>query len=144
MNAAKLDSTPSTLDDVRWAAIAGRDATADGTFYYAVKTTGVYCRPSCAARLPKPENVRFYRTSAEAECAGFRACKRCKPNAPSLVEQHARSVAEACRVIETADNVPSLTELAEHVGLSTYHFHRVFKAVTGHTPRGYAAAHRGK
>jgi AraC family transcriptional regulator of adaptative response/methylated-DNA-[protein]-cysteine methyltransferase len=143
MNAVKRESTQTTADP-RWAAVVARDAAADGTFCYAVKTTGVYCRPSCAARLPLPQNVRFYATCAEAESAGFRPCKRCKPNAPSLLEQHARSVAAACRVIETADNVPTLAELAQQIGLSTYHFHRVFKAVTGLTPRGYAAAHRGK
>jgi AraC family transcriptional regulator of adaptative response/methylated-DNA-[protein]-cysteine methyltransferase len=143
MNAVKMGSA-ETAADPRWAAVVARDAGADGTFYYAVTTTGVYCRPSCSARLPRPQNVRFYSSCAEAERAGFRACKRCRPNAPSLVEQHARSVADACRVIETADRVPTLADLAQHVGLSTHHFHRIFKSVTGLTPRAYAAAHRGK
>jgi AraC family transcriptional regulator of adaptative response/methylated-DNA-[protein]-cysteine methyltransferase len=69
-----------TEQDPRWAAVAARDRAADGTFYYSVKTTGVYCRPSCAGRLPNPKNVRFHRTRADAERAGFRACKRCKPD----------------------------------------------------------------
>jgi len=144
MNAISADAAQTTANDPRWAAVVARDATADGTFYYAVKTTGVYCRPSCAARLPRPQNVRFYTSCNEAELAGFRACRRCRPNAPSIIEQHSKSVAEACRLIETADTVPTLAELARHVGLSTYHFHRIFKTVMGLTPRGYASAHRGK
>ena len=118
--------------------------TADGKFFYSVSTTGVYCRPSCGARLARPENVRFHATCADAERAGFRPCKRCKPNQPPLVEQHAAKVAEICRLIEAAETVPSLEKLASHAGLSTYHFHRVFKATTGLTPKAYAAAHRAK
>jgi AraC family transcriptional regulator of adaptative response/methylated-DNA-[protein]-cysteine methyltransferase len=113
-------------------------------FCYSVKTTGVYCRPSCAARLPKPENVQFHATCEDAEKAGFRPCKRCKPNQASLVEQHAEKIASACRLIESSETPPSLELLAQHVGLSAYHFHRVFKATTGLTPKEYAAAHRDK
>lgn len=131
-----------TLDDPRWPAIAARDANADGTFYYSVATTGVYCRPSCAARLARPENVRFHTTREDAERAGFRPCKRCRPDQPPLAEQHAAKVAEICRMIEAADTAPNLAELADRAGLSTYHFHRVFKAATGLTPKAYAAAHR--
>jgi AraC family transcriptional regulator of adaptative response/methylated-DNA-[protein]-cysteine methyltransferase len=111
---------------------------------YSVRTTGVYCRPSCAARSARPENVRFYSTGADAAGAGFRPCKRCKPDQPSLVEQHAAKVAEACRLIETSPRAPSLEKLADHAGMSAFHFHRVFKAVTGVTPREFAIAHRGK
>jgi AraC family transcriptional regulator of adaptative response/methylated-DNA-[protein]-cysteine methyltransferase len=132
----------ATVNDPRWAAVVARDPAVDGTFFYSVKTTGVYCRPSCAARLARPENVRFHATCADAEQAGFRPCKRCKPNQRPLVEQHAAKVAEICRLIEGAETVPSLGELASRAGLSTYHFHRVFKAVTGLTPRAYAAALR--
>ncbi len=134
----------ATQADPRWARVRARDATADGTFFYSVKTTGVYCRPSCAARPARPENVRFHLTIAEAEQAGFRACKRCKPNQPSLVEQHAAKVTQACRLIETAEQVPSLAMLAEQAGISSFHFHRVFKALTGLTPKAYAAAHRSR
>jgi AraC family transcriptional regulator of adaptative response/methylated-DNA-[protein]-cysteine methyltransferase len=134
----------STVNDPRWAALVTRDPEADGTFYYAVKTTGVYCRPSCPARLPRPENVRFYSTSGDAERAGFRPCQRCKPNQPPLIEQHAAKVAEICRLIENAEAVPSLEALASHAGLSAYYFHRIFKTVTGLTPKAYAAAHRAK
>jgi AraC family transcriptional regulator of adaptative response/methylated-DNA-[protein]-cysteine methyltransferase len=107
-----------------------------------VKTTGVYCRPSCAARRPKPSNVRFHATREEAERAGFRPCKRCKPEEPPLAERHASAVAFACRTIEESESMPSLAELASDAGLSLYHFHRVFKEVTGVTPRQFGAAHR--
>ena len=111
---------------------------------YAVRTTGVYCRPSCAARRARPENVRFFDTNTEAEQAGFRACKRCVPNQVSLVKQNAAMVAEICRLIETAEEEPSLRHLAYHAGLSVFHFHRVFRGVTGVTPKQYAAAHRAR
>ena len=134
----------ATVSDPRWAAVLARDPKADGTFFYSVKTTGVYCRPSCAARTARPENVAFHLTVAEAERAGFRPCKRCKPHQPPLAEQLAARVAELCRLIENAEQVPSLEELANHSGLSPYHLHRVFKAMTGLTPKAYAAAHRAK
>ncbi|MWV20847.1 bifunctional DNA-binding transcriptional regulator/O6-methylguanine-DNA methyltransferase Ada [Methylobacterium sp. 2A] len=134
---------PATDPDAdRWAALAARDARADGTFVYAVRTTGVYCRPSCASRAARPENVSFYRTCAEAEAAGFRPCRRCRPDAPGLAERRAEAVARACRLIETAETAPTLAALAGAAGMSAYHFHRVFKAATGVTPRAYAAAHR--
>jgi AraC family transcriptional regulator of adaptative response/methylated-DNA-[protein]-cysteine methyltransferase len=132
----------STTNDARWASVVARDAGADGKFYYSVKTTGVYCRPSCAARLALPENVQFHLTCADAEKAGFRACKRCKPNQPSLAEQNGARIAEICRVLEQAEKTPKLNELAAKAGMSVYHFHRTFKAVTGLTPGDYAAAHR--
>ncbi|HTS54103.1 MAG TPA: bifunctional DNA-binding transcriptional regulator/O6-methylguanine-DNA methyltransferase Ada [Burkholderiales bacterium] len=134
----------ATVNDPRWAAIAARDPAADGTFFYSVETTGVYCRPSCSARLARPENVRFHATCADAEQAGFRPCKRCKPNQRPLAEQRAAQIAEICRLIEGAETAPSLEELASRAGLSTYHFHRVFKAVTGLTPRAYAVALRAR
>jgi AraC family transcriptional regulator of adaptative response/methylated-DNA-[protein]-cysteine methyltransferase len=131
-------------DAARWAAVARRDRGADGVFYYSVRTTGVYCRPSCAARLPRRENVVFHATCADAERAGFRPCKRCRPNEPSAERRRAAAVAEACRLIETAEEIPSLDTLARAGGMSRYHFHRVFKAVTGVTPKAYAAAHRAR
>ena len=140
---------PMALDDeARWTALRTRDAKADGTFYYSVKTTGVYCRPSCAARAARPENIAFHATAAAAERAGFRPCKRCKPDQPPLAERQAAQVAALCRLLERAvergDDVPTLEELASHAGLSAFHTHRMFKAVTGVTPRAYAAAHRAK
>ncbi len=134
----------ATENDPRWAAIVARDRGADGKFYYSVRTTGVYCRPSCPSRRAKPENIGFHATCADAERAGFRPCKRCKPDQLSLVERHARKVAEICRVIEGAEEIPSLSALASQAGLSTFHLHRVFKAFTGLTPKAYAAALRAK
>jgi AraC family transcriptional regulator of adaptative response/methylated-DNA-[protein]-cysteine methyltransferase len=109
-----------------------------------VRTTGVYCRPSCGARLPRRENVAFHATPADAEAAGFRACLRCKPNVDRSEDAQAKAVARACRAIEEAEEPPSLEALARSVGLSSSHFHRVFKAATGVTPKAYADAHRGK
>lgn len=130
------------VGDPRWALVLDRDARADGHFVYSVNTTGIYCRPSCGARTPKPENVCFHQTSAEAEQAGFRPCKRCKPHQPPLAEQHAALVADLCRVIEHAETAPSLAALAQSAQMSTFHLHRIFKAVTGLTPKAYASAHR--
>jgi len=132
----------ATENDSRWASVVARDPAADGKFYYSVGTTGVYCRPSCAARLARPENVRFHETPAHAEQAGFRPCKRCKPDQASPMEQHAARIAAVCRLIEKSEEAPSLEQLANHAGLSIYHFHRLFKAATGVTPRQYATAHR--
>jgi len=132
----------ATLNDPRWRSVLARDPKADGTFFYSVRSTGVYCRPSCAARPARPENVKFHLTCEDAEQAGFRACKRCKPNQPPLAEQHAAIVADVCRLIENAETPPDLVQLSEHAGMSLYYFHRVFKTVTGLTPKAYAAAHR--
>ena len=130
--------------DPRWTAVVARDRRADGTFYYSVATTGVYCRPSCGSRLANPKNVRFHPTPADAERAGFRPCRRCRPNQPPLEQLHAATVAESCRAIEGAAEMPTLAALARRAGLSPHHFHRVFKSVTGVTPRAYAAAHRAR
>lgn len=136
-------SSPRFADEAaRWQAVVRRDPAADGAFWYSVKTTGVYCRPSCAARLARRENVCFHATTADAECAGFRPCKRCRPDQPSLAERRAAAVAEACRLIEAAEELPDLATLAATAGMSPHHFHRIFKAATGVTPRAYAAAHR--
>jgi AraC family transcriptional regulator of adaptative response/methylated-DNA-[protein]-cysteine methyltransferase len=131
-----------TTGDPRWASVVARSA--DASFFYSVATTGVYCRPACAARPARPENVRFHATCEEAEKAGFRPCKRCKPNEAPLAEQHAAKITQACRIIEDAESAPNLEDLAERVGISAYHFHRLFKQITGLTPRAYAAAHREK
>ncbi|MFC3077208.1 bifunctional DNA-binding transcriptional regulator/O6-methylguanine-DNA methyltransferase Ada [Phenylobacterium terrae] len=137
-----LTATP--IEDRRWAAVVARDRAADGEFFYSVRTTGVYCRPSCAARQPRRENVGFHETTAEAEAAGFRPCRRCRPNEAPLAERHAEAVTAACRMIEAAETPPTLAGLARAAGLSPHHFHRLFKAVTGVTPRAYAAAHRDR
>lgn len=128
--------------DPRWASVVARDRQADGSFVYSVKTTGVYCRPSCGARLARPENVRFHDSTDDAESAGFRACKRCRPKEPALETRLAAKVAEICRLIESSEQIPALAALAEKAGMSIYHFHRVFRSVTGVTPREYHSALR--
>ncbi len=132
-----------SLDVKRWAALRARDRGADGTFFYAVKTTGVYCRPSCGARPARPENVAFFASADDAGHAGFRPCKRCKPDQPPLAERQTDQIAALCHLLES-DEPRSLADLARHAGWSTYHTHRVFKAVTGLTPRAYAGAHRAR
>lgn len=129
-------------DEERWQAVAARNPDADGRFLYSVATTGVYCRPVCAARLALRKNVRFYDTCQDAERAGFRPCKRCQPNGKSRAERDAAIVAEACRMIAQTDESLSLDDLAEAVGLSRHHFHRMFKTQTGVTPKAFASAHR--
>src|SRR5262245_38643593 len=94
--------------DERWEAVRHRDPAADGTFYYSVRTTGVYCRPSCAARLARRENVAFHLSCEDAERAGFRPCKRCRPNEAGLAERQAAAVAKACAVIDVAEEMPTL------------------------------------
>jgi AraC family transcriptional regulator of adaptative response/methylated-DNA-[protein]-cysteine methyltransferase len=132
------------LTDPRWAAVVGRDPDADGRFFYSVRTTGVYCRPSCPSRTARPENVAFHASAADAERAGFRACRRCKPDRPTLAVAHADKVAQLCRYIETAAQPPTLEQLARRAGMSAWHLHRVFKSVTGLTPRAYAGADRAR
>src|SRR4029453_10060393 len=140
-----LHATPArtgTEHDPRWAAVVSRDRKAAGTFFYSVKTTGVYCRPSCASRLANPKNVRFHRTAAEAERAGFRPCRRCKPDQPPIEKRHAALVAEICRAIDKTGGTPRLQTLAKGAGLRLHYFHRLSKAVPGLTPREYVAARR--
>lgn len=138
-----IDAAQAILSDPRWQQVLARDATADGTFFYSVKTTGIYCRPSCGARQPRPENVSFYSTAVAAEAAGFRPCKRCKPR-QAEANEYVVKVAAACRGIENAETLPSLTQLAAHAGWSLFHFHRIFKSITGLTPRAYATAFRAQ
>jgi len=128
----------------RWQALVRRDPAYDGHFWYAVRTTGVYCRPSCGARRPRRENVVLFNSSCAAEDAGFRPCKRCRPDEPARPVRHAELVAKACRLIEEAEETPDLDTLAAGAGMSRYHFHRVFKTVTGLTPKAYGAAHRAR
>ena len=144
MSTKKETRAAATVSDPRWAAGIARDPTADGSFFYSVRTTGVYCRPSCGARTPRPENVAFHQSTADAERAGFRPCRRCQPDQPSRAEQQVATVATLCRLIENAEHVPSLEALAKHAAMSPYHLHRVFKAIIGLSPRAYATAQRAK
>lgn len=144
MNAAMITASYDTDAD-RWDAVQRRDPQADGRFWYSVSSTGVYCRPSCGARPALRRNVRFHDSCAAAEQAGFRACLRCKPDQPPLAERHAQAVAQACRLIDAAaEAAPDLDSLAKAAGMSRFHFHRVFKAHTGITPKAYAAARRAQ
>lgn len=131
-------------DDDRLAAVRRRDPAADGAFVYAVRTTGVYCRPSCAARPARRENIAFHLTCAAAEAAGFRPCRRCRPSEPPSATRQVEMVARACRIIEAAEVPPKLAALAAGAGLSAFHFHRLFRSVTGVTPRAYAVAQRAR
>ena len=142
---ARARTTPLfESDDDRWGAVVDHDPHADGHFVFGVTTTGIYCRPGCPARRPRRENARFFGYPGEAERAGFRPCKRCLPNGASVRERHAAAVARACRFIETTEEMPDLDALSEAAGMSRYHFHRVFKATTGLTPRAYASARRAE
>lgn len=144
---AMIDTTSDSLtafdsDEAKWAAVSNRDASADDAFVYAVRTTGIYCRPTCPSRRPRRENAEFHADAAAAERAGYRPCRRCHPQEGSLAQRNAERIARTCRLIEAADDLPSLDELAQAAGLSRFHFHRVFKSVTGLTPKAYAVACR--
>lgn len=129
-------------EDSRWKALVARDRAADGAFYYAVTTTGVFCRPGCASKVPSRRNVRFFDTYAQAERAGFRPCKRCKPDAISPRRRLVERVIRACCQIDAAETPPTLDHLAAQAGLSRWHFQRLFKEVVGVTPKQYAGAKR--
>ena len=133
---------PEMADDPRWARIVARDKTADGCFWYSVATTGIYCRPSCPSRTANRRNVQLHDTLAAAKATGFRPCKRCNPDGISIEGENAAIIAQACRLIEESEEEPSLNDLAEAVGRSPSYFHRMFKAITGLTPKDYAVAHR--
>lgn len=132
------------LNDPRWAFVVARDKSVDGQFYYSVKTTGVFCRPSCPSRTPNPENVQFHTTVIDAEQAGFRPCKRCKPTQPPLEDRQASMIEKVCRFIEESETPPTLEAIASMANMSPYHFHRIFKQVTGLTPKAYATAVQAK
>ncbi|MDI6934688.1 MULTISPECIES: bifunctional DNA-binding transcriptional regulator/O6-methylguanine-DNA methyltransferase Ada [Enterobacterales] len=131
-------------DDARWQAIVERNKDANGHFVYGVRTTGVYCQPSGAARLPKRENIEFFDTPEAAEAQGYRPSKRLRRGQPELETDHSARIAEACRYIEACEGEAALADIAVHVGMSTFHFHRLFKSITGLTPKAYASAHRNQ
>ena len=132
-----------TTDAARWRALTMRDANANGHFIYSVKSTNIYCRPTCPGRLARRANVGFYATWREAEAAGFRACKRCKPNSTVVEDPQERAVKKACGLIEEAlksedAGAARLQDLATKVGLTPRYFHKIFKDKTGLTPKEYA------
>jgi AraC family transcriptional regulator of adaptative response/methylated-DNA-[protein]-cysteine methyltransferase len=141
MPAAK-STPPAAFDEARYGRLIARDASQDGLWFYAVKTTGVFCRPSCASRPPLRRNVLFFDNAAAAEAAGFRPCKRCRPTAFSADAGRIAAVERAVRLIAEADTPPTLTALAEAAHMSPYHFHRTFRKITGTTPARYARAAR--
>jgi len=135
-------ATQTILDpEHAWTAVLARDRRADGRFVTGVLTTGIYCRPSCAARHPRRENVRFFASGAEAAAAGLRPCLRCRPDE---VTREAAALDRAIRLLDSAESPPSLDDLAAAAGYSPFHFHRLFKRATGVTPAAYARARRAR
>jgi len=131
-------------DDGRWNAVVENNSNADGIFYYAVKTTGVFCRPSCSSRLPNRSNIEYFKAVGEAEAAGYRPCKRCSPKSYSKTEKLEQKIVHACRIIEQSEDSVKLKELAAEVRLSASHFHRLFKKIVGVTPKQYSATHQSR
>lgn len=126
------------VDSQRWNAVLNRDGAADGTFFYGVRSTGIFCRPTCPSKRPNQDNVQFFGTVDAAETAGYRACKRCVPTEPNQPAKSVQLCRQICRFIESADRVPSLSDLAEQFQLSQYHLQRTFKQVMKVSPQNYA------
>ncbi|MCC2597237.1 bifunctional DNA-binding transcriptional regulator/O6-methylguanine-DNA methyltransferase Ada [Pusillimonas sp. MFBS29] len=139
---ASTSADDYATDEARWRAVQARDHGADSHFVYAVRTTGVYCRPSASARLPKRENIEFFDTPVAAEMAGYRASRRIKGDQTRAAAERSEMVQHACRLIQSSPTPPSLDDLAAKAGLSPFHFHRLFKAETGLTPKAYISADR--
>lgn len=127
--------------DAAWTAVLARDRSADGLFVTGVLSTGIYCRPSCAARHPRRGNVRFFADGAGARAAGLRACKRCRPDEEA---RDTSGITRAIALIEAAETPPTLAELAEAAGYAPHHFHRLFRQMTGVTPAAYARGVRAR
>lgn len=128
-------------DETRWSAVQARDANADGFFVYAVRSTKIYCRPICKARLARRANVRFFTLASEAREAGFRACKRCKPDEKGLMPEE-KAVRTIRAFVRDGGEGGSLAQMAKRSGLSKWHFHRVFKRTVGVTPVEYVRMKR--
>jgi AraC family transcriptional regulator, regulatory protein of adaptative response / methylated-DNA-[protein]-cysteine methyltransferase len=126
----------------RWQAVVDRDKAAEGCFYYAVVTTGIFCRPGCSSRLPNQGNVEYFETGAEAMRAGFRPCKRCNPTGETKDKEVEQKIVDVCRKIENSDKTIKLDTLAREAGLSSFHFHRLFKKIVGVTPKMYSSNHQ--
>ncbi|QLH25562.1 bifunctional transcriptional activator/DNA repair enzyme AdaA [Streptomyces sp. Rer75] len=139
-----MDGTVSSYvdDDERWRAVLRRDRQADGVFYYSVRTTGIYSRPSCVSRPARRANTVFFTDPEAAERAGYRPCRRCRPRENSAHASYVTAIAKTCELIHDASETPNLDTLAEAAGFSRFHFHRVFKRLTGVTPQAYVATCR--
>ena len=144
MFTAMPQASRSLTPEDMWEAARRRDQAYDGAFFVAVRTTGVYCRPSCKSRPPKRENVSFFISPVEAKRAGYRACKRCRPDLFGQPDPQVEAVRRACERIASAEAPPSLDDLAREASFSPFHFHRVFKKITGVTPKAYAAEMRAR
>jgi AraC family transcriptional regulator of adaptative response/methylated-DNA-[protein]-cysteine methyltransferase len=132
-------------EDVYWQSVLAKDAAFNGIFVYGVRSTGIYCKPTCPSRRPRREQVAFFASSTEAETNGFRACLRCKPQESVAIDPRVEMVLRVCQAIESQEEgVVSLDALGAELGLSPHHLQRTFKSVTGITPRQYGAAHRLK
>jgi AraC family transcriptional regulator, regulatory protein of adaptative response / methylated-DNA-[protein]-cysteine methyltransferase len=143
--APKLDANVTRAEaDGRWKAVVARDRRADGEFVYAVRSTAIYCRPSCPSRKPTRSRVEFFATPGDAEREGFRACKRCRPKDAARVDPWTEKIQRACVYLTNVEGQPSLTTLARRVGGSPYHLQRNFKRIVGVTPREFADASRLK
>nr|WP_189421181.1 bifunctional DNA-binding transcriptional regulator/O6-methylguanine-DNA methyltransferase Ada [Cellvibrio zantedeschiae] len=142
MTTSSSKNGTTTIVDSRWAAVMARDNQADGSFVYAVKTTGIFCLPSCPSRHAKFQNVLFFSNNKEAIEAGFRPCQRCKPDQQSFHKQQQQMIVDLCRFIVSGELEPSLADLSERAGLSPYHLHKLFKRITGVTPKAYARVNR--
>ena len=129
-------------DDARWQAVENRDANADEQFVFGVITTGIFCRPSCRARHPLRQNIRFFQDIHAAQAAGFRPCKRCQPDKAPLHQQRVERIRRACELMDAREETITLEALAQEMAMSPYHFHRLFKSVTGLTPRAWQTARR--
>src|SRR5690349_20500345 len=129
--------------DMRWKALASRDAAADGTFVYGVTSTGIYCRPSCPSRRPRADRVRFFDTALDARQGGFRPCKRCRPDMVGVAQPGIEAVRRASAFLAThADQTITLQHLARIASMSPHHLQRRFKAIVGLSPRQFQAAVR--
>lgn len=146
LTAAPAPATTSRYetDEERWRAVRDGDEAADGTFYYVVRTTGIYSRPSCVARLARRENVEFHSTLEEVRALGYRPCRRCHPDEPEQNRYYADTVARACLLMDGALTPPNLDAVARSAGYSRFHFHRMFKSLTGVTPYAYWTAVRAR
>lgn len=139
-----LDELRAMDEETRWRAVAARDAGLDGVIFYGVRSTGIYCKPSCPSRRPRREQIVFFDSQAEAESAGFRSCRRCRPSIPSGArDARLAMVEQVCRLIEESESgAPTLANLGAQLGISQYHLQRTFKEIVGISPRQYAVAHR--
>lgn len=140
---ALIDELQIIDEETRWRAVEGRDASFNGIIFYGVRSTGIYCKPSCPSRRPRREQVVFFDTPAEAESASYRPCRRCRPRAADECDAQVEMVEKACRLIEAAtEGLPSLAELGAALGVSRYYLQRTFKKIVGVSPRQYGVAHR--